>query len=48
MFLSVAGPGMYEICAAALFHLLYFFPSIMLNLEHCLGLHFKMFKEKVE
>lgn len=39
-------PGMYEVCTDALFHLLYFFPSIMLNSEHCLGLCFKMFTKK--
>lgn len=30
----VTGPGMYETYTAALFHLLYFFSSIMLNSEH--------------
>lgn len=40
-------PGMYKRCTAALFHLLYFFLSIMLNSEYCLGLYFKMFMKKL-
>jgi len=39
-------PGKYKMCIAALFHLQYFFLSIMLNSEDCLGLHFKTFKKK--
>lgn len=41
-------PGMYKMSTAALFHFLHFFPSIMLNYEHCLYFYFKIFKEKME